>query len=356
MPFDAILYDGRSGHRQQVRVDSHADAIELTYDNGNFETVATALLTRLDSDNRSIRLGRRDETGWRLLVPAEAEAELRGLIAKPARYGRWIDRIGLVPALVAFGAVAASVVGIGYLAPQWLAPHVPESWERNVGTAIVGDFGDNRCRGVEGQRLLEQMVERLEPGATRGDNAIRIAAIDYSIFNAAALPGGHIVVFDGAIQEIEDPDALAGIVAHEIAHVRRRHVTEALIREFGIGALIRLFAGDVGANAEQLVALSYTRDNELEADADAIATLHQAGVSTLPTAMLFRRLAKEGGETRGFNAEFLNSHPLSGGRARKFAAAARKGKVVRSIMTAAEFKTIKAMCKPAKAKAQPRPG
>jgi len=350
MPFDAILYDGHSGHRQQVRVDSHEDAIELTYDNGNFETVAAGLLTRLDSDKKSIRMGRSDEPGWRLVAPMEAEAELRGLIAKPAHYGRWIDRIGLVPALAAFGAVAASVVAIGYLAPQWLAPHVPESWERNVGTAIVGDFGDNRCRGAGGQRLLEQMVERLEPGATRGDKAIRIAAIDYSIFNAAALPGGHIVVFSGAIQEIEDPDALAGIVAHEIAHVRRRHVTEALIRELGIGALIRLFAGDIGANAQQLVALSYTRDNESEADTDAIATLRRAGISPVPTGKLFEQLAKEGGEGAGFDAEFLNSHPLSGARAKRFAAAAPKGQAVRPIMSPTEFKTLKAMCKPAKAK------
>ena len=58
------------------------------------------------------------------------------------------------------------------------------------------------------------------------------------MFNAAALPGGYIVVFKPAITET-DPDALAGVLAHEIAHVRRRHVTEALIRELGIGALIR---------------------------------------------------------------------------------------------------------------------
>ena len=350
MPFDAILYDGQSGHRQQVRLDSHPDSIELTYDNGNFETVPAGLLTRLESDKSTIRLGRSDEPGWRLVVPAEAEAELRGLVGKPAHYGRWIDRIGLVPALVTFGVITAGVVAVGYLAPHWIAPHVPESWERNVGTAIVGDFGDNRCRNAEGQRVLEQMVERLELGGTRGDKAIRIAAIDYSIFNAAALPGGHIVVFDGAIQEIDDPDALAGIVAHEIAHVRRRHVTEALIRELGIGALIRLFAGDIGANAEQLVALSYTRDNESQADGDAIATLRRAGISPAPTATLFEKLSKDSGEGAGLDAEFLNSHPLSASRARRFAAAAAKGQTFRPIMSAAEFKTLKTMCKPAKGK------
>jgi predicted Zn-dependent protease len=99
--------------------------------------------------------------------------------------------------------------------------------------------------------------------------------------------------------------------------VRRRHVAEALIREFGIGALIRLFAGDIGANAEQLVALSYTRANEAQADADAIAMLRRAGISPRPTAALFQRLQKQ---APAYSAEFLQSHPLSGRRAQRFAA------------------------------------
>jgi Zn-dependent protease with chaperone function len=320
MPFDAIFYDGQSGHRQQVRVDPYPDAIELTFDSGFYETVDATLLTWVDSDQRSIRLGRSDEAGWRLVIPVGAEPEIRDLVGRPSRYGRWIDRIGLVPALIGFGAVAASVVAFGYLAPHWIAPHVPESWERNLGTAIVGDFGDNRCRDPRGQKALEALVERLEPGATRGPHAIQVAALDIGIFNAAALPGNHIVIFKPAITETEDFEELAGIVAHEIAHVRRRHVTEALIREFGIGALIRLFAGDVGANAQQLVALSYTRKNEAEADAQAIAMLKRAGISPRPTANLFKRLSDEEGPAI-FSAEFLESHPDTAGRAKRFEAA-----------------------------------
>jgi predicted Zn-dependent protease len=193
------------------------------------------------------------------------------------------------------------------------------SWERNVGGAMVGDFGDLRCRNAEGQRALEALVERVAPGATKGPDAIRVAALDVPMFNAAALPGGYIVVFKPAITE-SDTDALAGILAHEVAHVRRRHVTEALIREFGIGALIRLFAGDLGANAEQLVALSYTRGNEAQADGDAIAMLRRAGISPRPTAALFEKLSAQ--EQKGLNvsAAFLRSHPLTKGRAERFAA------------------------------------
>ena len=311
------LYDGVTAHPHAVRAIVDGTVLELSQDSGWTERVEASLLKRIDSTRTELRLGRSDSPGWRLVLPTEAEAELAGVLGSDERYGRWIDRIGLVPALVVGGIITASVVSIGYLAPAWIAPHVPMSWERNVGGAMVGDFGSLRCRDAEGQQALEALVERVAPGATRGPDAIKVAALDVRVFNAAALPGGYIVVFKPAITET-DSDALAGVIAHEVAHVRRRHVTEALIRELGIGALIRLFAGDIGANAEQLVALSYTRANEAQADADAIQMLRRANVSPRPIAALFRRLNKE---TPAFSAEFLQSHPLTGKRAAKFEAA-----------------------------------
>ena len=313
------LYDGVTAHGHDVEVAIDEGRLELSQAGGWSDSVEAALLKRVDVSATTLRLGRNDIPGWRLLVAVEAEAQLASLLGRPERYGRWIDRVGLVPALVVGGAITASVVALGYLAPHWLAPHVPMSWERNVGGAIVGDFGDLRCRSAKGQRALEALVERVAPGATSGPTPIKVAALNVPMFNAAALPGGYIVVFRPAITET-DPEALAGILAHEVAHVRRRHVTEALIREFGIGALIRLFAGDLGANAEQLVALRYTRKNEAEADSDAILMLKRAGISPEPTAALFQRLAKEQGEGLSTSAEFLHSHPLSGGRAASFAA------------------------------------
>jgi Zn-dependent protease with chaperone function len=316
----ATLYDGRTAHQHHVQVEFGEAAIDLQLADGERESIPTALLKRIDSGPSGVRLGRSDVAGWRLILPVDAEPAIALLTGRPERYGRWIDRIGLAPALLAGGAITAMVVAVGYLAPQWVAPHVPASWERNLGSAIVGDFGDNRCRNADGQRALEALIERLAPGATRGPQAIRAVALDVPMFNAAALPGGYIVVFKPAITETESPEELAGLLAHEIAHVRRRHVTEALIRELGIGALIRLFAGNLGANAEQLVALSYTRDNEAEADGDAIEMLRKAGISPVPTAQLFRRLSSEDSRGFGYSADFLRSHPLSASRARRFAA------------------------------------
>jgi Zn-dependent protease with chaperone function len=313
------LYDGATAHTHEVRVGVADGRLELSQAGGWNDSIDAALLKRIEAGPSLLRLGRSDLPGWRLMLPADAEAELAPLLGRIERYGRWIDRIGLLPALIVGGAITASVVAIGYVAPHWIAPHVPMSWERKVGSAIVGDFGNIRCRNAAGQQALEALVERVAPGATRGPDAIKVAALDVPVFNAAALPGGYIVVFKPAITET-DSDALSGVLAHEVAHVRRRHVTEALIRELGIGALIRLFAGNVGANAEQIVALSYTRDNEAQADGDAVQMLKRAGVSPKPTADLFARLSKQTGEGAGYSAEFLESHPLSGKRAMRFAA------------------------------------
>lgn len=316
--FVGKLYDGHSAYPHDVTGLIEEDCLKLSQKGGWTDEIDAAVLLRLDSGANEIRIGRSDAPGWRLVLGPDSGAEVDGWLSRPDHYGRWIDRLGLVPALVIGGALTAAVLGFGYVAPHWLAPHVPKSWERNVGGAIVGDFGDLRCRNADGQAALKALMERVAPGSTKGRDAIKVAALDVPVFNAAALPGGYIVVFKPAITET-DTDALAGILAHEVAHVRRRHVTEALLRELGIGALIRLFAGNIGANAEQIVSLSYTRGNEAQADSDAIAMLKRAGISPKPTADLFDRLSREQGEGNGFAAQFLQSHPLSKDRAQKFA-------------------------------------
>jgi hypothetical protein len=321
---DARLYDGVDASAHKVVAEAEDGALLLTQPNGWSDRIDGALLKRLDAPRGELRLGRSDRTGWRLILPVEAQGDIATLLAHPERYGRWIDRIGLLPAAAIGALVTFAVVAAGYAAPRAIAPHVPASWERNVGAGLFGDFGSNRCRSSKGQKALEALLERIEPGSTTGPDAIRVAALDIPIYNAAALPGGYVVVFEPMITE-NDTEALAGVLAHEIAHLRRRHVTEALIRELGIGALIRLFAGDLGANAQQIVAMNYTRSNEREADADAIAMLRRANISPIPTAKLFKQLAKEEGEgtATGINAEFLRSHPLTLGRARLFEASAR---------------------------------
>ena len=345
---DATLFDGSTAESRAVAVTAEGGAVRISHGDGSIELVDPALLSQVEgSDGR--RFSRSDVPGWRLRLQEAPDADLAALLPCGIRgYGRWIDRIGLAPAAIAFAAVAGVVLLAGHLAPAWIAPYVPESWERNLGTALVGDFGDRRCADPAGNRALNALAERIEPGVTtRGDaHRIRFTAIDPHIFNAAALPGGQIIVFRDMIADTNS-DALAGVLAHEIAHVRRRHVTQALIRELGVGALIRLFAGGIGANAEQLVALSYTRANEAEADSDSIRMLAAAHIDPRPTAKLFERLAKETGESEkpsGLDTQFLQSHPVSRDRAKRFAASYRPGATYRAALSPEQTEALADIC------------
>jgi len=342
----AKFYDGINAERYTAEVVvAGPHSILVTPSVGGPVELDADELTVADEDKQQLVVSRRGMPGWRLILDQPVDPELRAALPGTHRYGGWIDRVGLGKASLVLAGIAGAVLLVGHTAPLWIAPIVPPSWERNVGDAIVGDFGDLRCRSPQGEAALNALVERLDPGATApGASQIRIAALDVGIFNAAAIPGSHIVVFKGALDETKDVDALAGIVAHEIAHVRRRHVTEALVRELGIGALIRTFAGSVGANAEQVVGLSFTRANEREADADAIATLKRAGIDPRPTAALFAKLSKEAGGDSDPALEFLDSHPGSKARAGNFARSYDSKAIYRPALDPATAKAMLSAC------------
>ena len=345
MSSPATLFDGAVAEACPVRVSAVGGLVVVVRADGAEERIDPASLILVDGVGPP-RLGRGDIAGWRLHFDAAPDAALAALLPRrSAGYGRWIDRIGLWPAAGACAIVAAAVLGLGYSAPAWIAPLIPQQWERDLGVALVGDFGDNRCRDEAGNRALAALAERIEPNVAHGIGAIRFTAIDVAMFNAAALPGGQVVVFRDMLSGA-NAEALAGVLAHEIAHVRRRHVTQALIRELGIGALVRLFAGGVGANAQQLVALSYTRANEAEADRDAIAALARAAIDPRPTARLFARLARHDGKRAArFNAEFLDSHPVNRERARQFAASFVPARAYRPVLLSDQAKALASLCR-----------
>ncbi|MCA1654182.1 MAG: M48 family metallopeptidase [Sphingomicrobium sp.] len=344
----ATFYDGVTAIRHEADVRVADDRLDLAWGVGEEDSIASDLLLRLDGPRESLRVGRSDRPGWRLIFPASAASVLGPLLPAEARYGRWVDRLGLWRAAAAFGLVAALVLFIGHVAPEWIAPHVPQRWESDLGQTLVGDFGKNRCAGGAGNQALRKLAERIAPGVTQpGERHIQFTALDFGIFNAAALPGAQIILFKGLLLETHDSDAVAGVLAHEVAHVRRRHVTQALIREFGIGSLIRLFAGGIGANTEQLVSLSYTRANEAQADADAIVMLRAAHIDPRPTARLFAKLAKQTGERDGDATgygQFLQSHPVSLERAKKFAASFRAGNSYRAVLSRGEANDLLNIC------------
>jgi Zn-dependent protease with chaperone function len=144
--------------------------------------------------------------------------------------------------------------------------------------------------------------------------------------NALALPGGHIIVTDQLVELLRDrPDALTGVLAHELGHVRHRDGLDMLVRASLLSAIVGVVFGDastfIATVPATLLTQSYSRDVERRADAYAAERLHRAGLSPAVMVTLFERLAavrQKEGERGGVLPIALASHPADEDRIRYF--------------------------------------
>jgi predicted Zn-dependent protease len=340
MAQQAYLFDGETAIEWQVTVSPSHDAILIKRVDGTTDSVPLSRLVRVYSAPGRTRLGRRDLAGWRLLFHDAVDPEIAALL--PTR------RSSLTPPIsrkaAAIGALAAATV-VGLTASVFVAPHLaasqmPLALERKIGDSVKFAEYVPRCENPQALAALNKIVDRLDPEARPDGFTIEI--LDVGTVNAAALPGGRIVVLNGLIDAAETGDVLAGVIAHEIAHVRRRHVASAAVRQLGVASVVSVIGGgDLSAGAAGLLALKFDRDAESEADADAIAMLERAGINPGPTAYMFERMAKaEHGTT-----EWLASHPASGDRAKAFAASRQDGLAYRPALTAGEEDALFESCR-----------
>lgn len=138
--------------------------------------------------------------------------------------------------------------------------------------------------------------------------------------NAFALPGGKIVFNTGLLKTAEVSE-IFGVLAHEVAHVERRHILKALSGTAGslagfviIYSLMGADAASVVMQVQNLTSLSYSRQDESEADQRGLQFIQQAGFSGKGLASFFNKLAEKnsGLEKSLF---FFSTHPASEERA-----------------------------------------
>ena len=340
--FDVWHYDGATANRH---------IIELTLDANGFKLIGENIDPRHYDWSELIYRGKKTDgpiyglktiAGWQIGLTDPVPDELFRYLPKSAKYGGIVDRFGLGPAAAVFTVISAFVLFVGFKAPDWVAPYVPMSWERQLGDAMIGDFGGRFCNGPGGQEALDALVKRINPETA--DLKVRVANIN--MVNAVALPGGTIIVFRGLLQEAKSPDELAGVLGHEIGHVRNRDVMQSLLRQAGLSVLLGGFSGDAGGYVGSLVSATYSREAETNADAYAIRLMKRANVSPADTAGFFARLSQ--GEQGLGKAEavvgYLSSHPLSKSREAAFRKSAVSGANYTDSITPQQWRSLLETC------------
>jgi Zn-dependent protease with chaperone function len=236
------------------------------------------------------------------------------------------------------------------LAADRLAPLVPKPIERRIGDAsevqVKTIFGRRTCEDPAGKAAFTKLVNRLRDAAGLDDDAMTAGVLPTSVPNAFALPGGKVFLLQGLLDKAESPDELAGILAHELGHLKHHDNMRGLIYNGGTSFLIGLLFGDVtGSSAvifasRSVVEASYSREAETAADTFAIEIMHALGRSPKPSAeLMFRITGKEGGS--GFT--ILASHPLTEDRLARMTREDRPASGP-PLLTDTEWQALKGIC------------
>lgn len=219
-------------------------------------------------------------------------------------------------------AFALFMIGLGYLA--WNSRLVTRPLARLVGpklnihlrALIDGQSASKYCKLSPQQKAaLDRVLHRLN-----APERVEIVRLDME--NAFTLPGQIIWVTAPLLKSMESPDEFAGILAHEIEHLERGHVTEALIRSVAFTGAFTLLFGDVSGfllvdpqTLVQVLTLRLSREMETEADQGALKRLQAAKVSTHGMREFFKRRA---GRDASAMLSFLSTHPDSAEREKLF--------------------------------------
>lgn len=215
--------------------------------------------------------------------------------------------------------ILGAILILGWLAES-IAVRIPFSYEQEIaGGFETGPPADTAQAAIERelQALADDLAAHMRLPA---DMRIHVHYVDDgATVNAFATLGGHVVVFRGLLERMPSENALAMVLAHEIAHVRHRHPIVSLGRGVVVGLALAVLAGVSGSDLPDgmvggtgtLTALSFSRRQEREADTGALAAVaarygHIDGAST--PFELFARLEAD----RPLQPpEFMASHPHS---------------------------------------------
>jgi predicted Zn-dependent protease len=207
--------------------------------------------------------------------------------------------------------------------------------EYQIGRMIVRGLrdADSILEDPEVAEYIQSLGRRLSSEAHDGSQRFTFFMARENTINAFALPGGFIGVNAGLFLETKNESELAGVLAHEIAHVTQRHIARSiaaqsrssLVSTAAMLAAILLGAaaggGDgamAGVAAAQSLAIqqqiSFTRSNETEADRVGIGILARAGLDPQGMPAFFETMSRHGGGSELDIPEMLRTHPVTSTR------------------------------------------
>ena len=175
---------------------------------------------------------------------------------------------------------------------------------------------------------FEDMGFRLVAASDRPDKPFTFVVVSQPIVNAFAAPGGVVALYSGLILAADDENEVAGVLAHEVAHITQQHLyraienAQAMTIPLALAMLGLVLAGGGsgeaiqgaligGQAAAQQAQIHFTRQNEIEADRIGILTLSRAGFDPRGMGEFFEKMSRITRAMGEGPPEYLRTHPVS---------------------------------------------
>ena len=260
-------------------------------------------------------------------VPPEVDRAVRSFIRRHKRGLRWGLLIALLLSLTLGAAVVWALFRSAVHVMDWMAGkapaiHVPLTWEKPLGEAALAQMRA-QVTFLDDPAVLEPLRELAAPlflGRTNATDRFTLFVSDSREVNAVALPGGFIVLHRGLLERARSAEEVQGVLAHEMAHILRRHGVLQLAQNVGLGLLVQQVQGNESRlldalirDSGQLLVLKFSRNNERAADDLGWELLEQAMIDPGGMVRFFASLQADadvqGREHGGVPVTLLSTHP-----------------------------------------------
>ena len=305
----ALYFDGQTAADRQVTARLDANGLQFAGEtvspcHWSYEGLSA---TERHHVGLPFRLNHDKQPGARLVI--NDDAMVAELIHRAPQLRGGFSLRGKGRAFAWTVGMAACFLIAGYLvlqlAPRQLAFALPDSWRDRVGgqVEVALTEGATVCNGTAGVSALGAMAGRLAEG-NPDMPPLRIRVYNIPIMNAFAMPGERIVITAELIRRANRPEQVAGVLAHEVGHILKRHAETQLVRVTGLHILLSIITGGGGDTISTIAGvaaiLSYTREAEAEADDIALDLMQRAAIDPMGLKEFFEiLLAEEGKSSNG---------------------------------------------------------
>lgn len=168
---------------------------------------------------------------------------------------------------------------------------------------------------VDVNERVNRILQRIVAVCDRKELVYFVKVIDDDPINAVSLPGGYVYIFRGLLEEVDNDDELAGVIAHEVGHITARHGIKRMQNAYAALALqiastqtnARVASGvNLAVNS---LFLEYSQKDEFEADRLSVKYVKKAGYDPNAMVAFLKKLKAEGEKAPLRKFSYWRTHP-----------------------------------------------